>query len=65
VVVEVQSAIFHSSLTDQRRDRERFERLRRAGWSVVEISDDEVWNFPDRVVEKVRRARGHVGRPAA
>ncbi len=57
IVVEVQSATFHSSLTDRRRDAERIRRLRCAGWIVIEVTDDEVWRRPDLVVERLSRAR--------
>ena len=43
VIVEVQSETFHSSLSDRRRDAERFRRLRAAGWIVVEVTEDEIF----------------------
>jgi very-short-patch-repair endonuclease len=57
IVVEVQSDLFHSGLVDRARDRERIARLRRAGWIVVEVWEDEIWQRPNRVVAKVRAAR--------
>jgi len=57
IVVEVQSALFHSGLVDRARDASRLERLRRAGWAVIEVTDDEVWSRPDVVVARVRAAR--------
>jgi very-short-patch-repair endonuclease len=57
IVVEVQSDLFHSGLVDRARDRERIARLRRAGWMVVEVWEDEIWNRPNQVVAKVRAAR--------
>ena len=53
VVVEVQSETFHSSLSDRRRDAERFRRLRAAGWIVVEVTEDEIFHRP--------RARARAG----
>ena len=53
VVVEVQSETFHSSLSDRRRDAERFRRLRAAGWIVVEVTEDEIFRRP--------RARARAG----
>jgi very-short-patch-repair endonuclease len=57
LVVEVQSETFHSSLTDRRRDQERIARLGRAGWSVLEVTENEIWRFPAQVVRRVRDAR--------
>jgi very-short-patch-repair endonuclease len=57
VVVEVQGETFHSSLSDRRRDAERFRRLRAAGWIVVEIAEDEIFRRPELVIERVRSAR--------
>jgi very-short-patch-repair endonuclease len=57
VVVEVQSALFHGGLLDRERDAVRVEGLRRAGWIVVEVTDDEVWNHQAVVVARVRAAR--------
>ena len=55
VVIEVQSAIHHSSLTDRAADERRIGRLRRDGFDVVEVTDHEVWTEPREVVAKVRR----------
>jgi hypothetical protein len=55
LVVEVQSAIHHTSLTDRAADRRRHELLRSDGVELVEVTDDEVWNDPARVVTTVRR----------
>jgi very-short-patch-repair endonuclease len=57
VVVEVQSDLYHSGLVDRERDRRRITRLRHAGWTVVEVSEHEIWHRPDRVLAKVRAAR--------
>jgi very-short-patch-repair endonuclease len=57
VVVEVQSSMFHAGLVDRARDAVRLERLRRAGWIVVEVTEDEIWNRPAVVVARVRSAR--------
>lgn len=57
VVVEVQSDLYHSGLVDRVRDRERLARLRRAGWTVLEVWESEIWHRPDQVLAKVRRAR--------
>jgi very-short-patch-repair endonuclease len=57
VIVEVQSAYFHSGLVDAARDAERLARLRRAGWIVVEVTDEELWYRKVEVVARVRAAR--------
>jgi very-short-patch-repair endonuclease len=57
VVAEVQSDLFHTGLTDRRRDAERFRRLRSAGWAVVEVTEHDLWYRADRVVAAVRSAR--------
>ena len=57
LVVEVQSAMYHSALIDQRRDAERITALRLAGFEVVEITDEQIWFHPDEVVETVGAAR--------
>ena len=63
MIVEVQSALFHSGLVDAARDAERLARLRRAGWIVIEVTDEEVWHRKAEVVARVRAARS--ARPAA
>ena len=65
VVVEVQSETFHSSLSDRRRDAERFRRLRAAGWIVVEVTEDEIFRRPQLVLERVRSARAFARAQAA
>jgi hypothetical protein len=65
--LEVQSERFHASLLDTRTDRERKARLEAAGFVTVVVTDDEVWHYPDVVVEKVRvgRYEGKLRREAA
>jgi very-short-patch-repair endonuclease len=60
VVVEIQSDLFHSGRVDRDRDSARFSRLRRAGWTVVEITEFEVWHRPDAVLTRVRSARRRI-----
>lgn len=57
IVVEVQSDLFHSSRVDRGRDEVRLARLRRAGWTVIEVGEGDLWRHPDRVVAAVRAAR--------
>ncbi|HEY6532079.1 MAG TPA: hypothetical protein VIY72_07235 [Acidimicrobiales bacterium] len=65
VVVEVQSDLFHGAPRDRRVDRKRIDRLRRAGWTVVEVFESEIWHAPEAVLTKVRTARRLIGGPAA
>ncbi len=57
VIFEVQSDLYHLSLTDQRHDAERKARLERAGWLVVEIDEFVVWHRRRELLDTVRRAR--------
>ena len=57
VIVEVQSALFHSGLVDAARDAERLARLRRAGWIVIEVTDEELWYRKVEVIARVQAAR--------
>ncbi len=57
IVFEIQSDLFHTSVSDRARDRARRERLEAAGWLVVEIPEFDVWHRPDRLVNAVRSAR--------
>ncbi len=56
VVLEVQSDHYHTALTDQRRDQVRHNRLRAAGFQVIEIWESDVWFRPERWVGDVRAA---------
>ena len=56
VVIEVQSWRYHGALVDREADAIRIARLEAAGFTVVEITDDEVWSQPWEVVRKVRAA---------
>lgn len=57
LVLEVQSERFHSSLIDEQIDAQRIARLERAGFTVVAVTDVEVWHRPRAVVEAVRAGR--------
>jgi very-short-patch-repair endonuclease len=56
VVLEVQSELYHSALLDVARDEARRARLEAAGFTVVEVTDVEVWTRPTVVVSRVRKA---------
>ena len=58
LVVEIDSALHHTSPLDRERDRQRDDALLRAGWlQVVRITDDEIWRDPAVAVGRVRDAR--------
>jgi very-short-patch-repair endonuclease len=65
LIVEVQSERFHRSLIDAQLDAQRIDRLTRAGFEVVEVTDVEVWHQPDVVVRKVAAGWDRAGRAAA
>jgi very-short-patch-repair endonuclease len=65
VVVEVQSHLFHTGLVDAARDAERIQRLRRAGWIVVLVTDEEIWHRKAVVIARVRAARAAASRKLA
>ncbi len=56
LVVEVQSERFHTSMLDQQLDSARRDRLDAAGFTVLELTDDEVWHRAQDVVAKVAEA---------
>lgn len=70
VVVEVDSARFHTSLLDRERDAHRDEELRAAGFVPVRVTEEDVWHAPDNVIQTVlvecsrARAREHSTRSA-
>lgn len=64
-LLEVQSERFHSSLVDQRADRQRLARLAAAGYVVATVSDIDVWHRKHSVVDAVRQGRRHAARAAA
>ena len=64
VVVEIQSELYHRGENARTRDQQRIDRLRRAGWIVLEITEFEVWHRKDRVLARIRAARrAHPGSP--
>ncbi|HEX5947129.1 MAG TPA: DUF559 domain-containing protein [Acidimicrobiales bacterium] len=63
LVVEVQSETYHSSLVDAEHDERRLAALRAAGFTVVEVTDEQIWHRPDEVVEAVRTTRNRLRFP--
>ncbi len=57
LIAEVQSDLFHSNHIDRARDDVRNSRFRRAGWTLLEIREFDIWHRPDRAVAVVRDAR--------
>ena len=56
VLIEVQSERHHRALVDREADERRLARLRSAGFTVVEVTDDEVWTRPGILVARIRNA---------
>lgn len=66
VIYEIDSALHHASLTDQRNDALRDDAARAAGFrEVVRIREEDVWYDPPAVVRAVRDARRAHRRDAA
>ncbi len=57
ILFEVQSELFHASVSARRDDAARLASLRAAGFTVVELREFDVWHRPDRIVAAVRAAR--------
>ena len=55
--VEIQSELFHGSVLDRRRDKERIAAVRANGHHVLEIWETDLWRNPDKVIQDVRSAR--------
>ena len=56
LVVEVQSELHHTALTDVVADAARRAWIERDGFVVVEITDDEVWTDPSVALDRIRNA---------
>jgi very-short-patch-repair endonuclease len=58
LIVEIDSAAHHTSVTDRALDAERDKALIAAGFrAVLRIPSEDVWSYPERVVAAVRQAR--------
>lgn len=57
LVVEVDSERYHSALTDVVADAARQARLEADGFVVRRFDETELWRYPERVVDEVRRVR--------
>jgi hypothetical protein len=56
-ILEVQSERFHASLIDQQLDGDRLGMMSSAGFVVREVTDVDVWQRPQHVVDVVRQGR--------
>lgn len=66
LLVEVDSALHHTSLLDMRLDAIRDEALTAAGWrKIVRIPEHWIWHEPWRVVAAIRSARAELRQSAA
>ncbi|HEX2039912.1 MAG TPA: DUF559 domain-containing protein, partial [Acidimicrobiales bacterium] len=62
VVVEVDSARFHTALLDRERDARRDDELRAAGFVPVRITEEDVWRAPATVIQTIRAVLGEGSR---
>jgi very-short-patch-repair endonuclease len=65
LIVEVDSRLHHTSVTDRANDAARDAALRAAGWTVVRIWDDDLWQRPWDVVDRLRTVIAELERAAA
>ena len=56
LVIEVDSARYHTSKLDRERDARRDAELRARGYEVVHVNEEDAWHRPADVVRAVRRA---------
>jgi very-short-patch-repair endonuclease len=54
LVIEVQSGLYHSSLTDSIADATRIASLVSDGFRVLEVTDEQVWTRPQETIRRVR-----------
>jgi very-short-patch-repair endonuclease len=62
---EVDSDRFHGGLVDRLIDEQKSARLRRAGWTVVRITEHELWWSRDELVRRLRHTPSSGRQPAA
>jgi len=56
LIVEIDSAIHHTTKLDRQADAARDQALRAAGYRVLRITDAQIWYRPDQVVSATRAA---------
>ena len=59
LLVEIQSDRYHVAPLDESADADRFRRLRAAGFSVLALTEHEVWHDQAEVLRKWREARAN------
>ena len=58
VIVEIDSDLHHTSISDRRRDTIRRKALEAAGWIVIQVTEFELWHQPEKMLDRIRvRAR--------
>jgi very-short-patch-repair endonuclease len=57
LVVQVDGDRHHTALLDVQRDQRQDAALRALGWTVLRLSEDDIWQRPEHVVAQVRAAR--------
>ncbi|MBK6968037.1 MAG: DUF559 domain-containing protein [Candidatus Microthrix sp.] len=64
LVVEVDSDRYHGALSDREDDAKRQRALEAAGYTVVRVTEFELWHRRDQVIDRLRSAvaaaRAHV-----
>ncbi|HJR92233.1 MAG TPA: type IV toxin-antitoxin system AbiEi family antitoxin domain-containing protein [Acidimicrobiia bacterium] len=59
-LIELLSFKYHAMFLDRLADSHRFQRMERAGFSVLKIWDTDVWNRPTEVVAALHRFRASI-----
>ncbi len=54
LVIEIDSDLHHTTLTDRAADRRRDQALRKAGYRVVRVTEQQIWYRPHEVVEALK-----------
>ncbi len=56
IAIWVQSDLYHSALVDKRKDDQQRAKLQAEGFVVVEVWQNELWDKPEAVADRVREA---------
>jgi very-short-patch-repair endonuclease len=64
LAIEVDSDRFHMGLVDREIDAEKSERIAAIGWTLVRISELEVWHQRSELITRLRQARHDLRRAA-
>lgn len=63
VIVEVQSLEHHGTAPERAADAARVAALEAAGWTVIEVTEHDLWFAPAEMLRRIRYARRVAGRP--